>query len=488
MTDTNNINDNLIPPLPPLPQPPNTVKCDCCRTPYNIEKVIKLKDVYICAHCFEHIHNELNKNPDYKSMLGDEEDAEDKVDPFKDYIDPKELVAHLDQYIIGQDEAKKILSIAVANHCKRVKRIINPSEARYDVELEKANVLMLGPSGTGKTAILKALSKKLNIPLAIIDASGLTEAGFVGADVDTAVQKLYVAANRDVKATEFGIIYIDEFDKLARKSGENSSITSDPGREGVQQALLKLVEGVKLGLSTSLEKSKRVHPDMPMVEVDTSNILFICGGAFEGIDKIVSKRINKASMGFSSKNDTNTDKITEYNDLIQQVETDDMIKYGIIPELLGRLPIKCALNQLTEQQLLAILTEPKNAIMKQFKEIFAMDNIFFRVTERSLLKIANLANKNRTGARALRSLIEPALLDEMYNSYKGPLLNNKGMPYTIVFDCVDDNLKSIRFDDKSKITINDYFANVKETKLELKPLEACEDDCYHNNYIDENDY
>ena len=322
---------------------------------------------------------------------------------------PHLIKEYLDQYIIQQDRAKKILSVAVYNHYKRMKYGYETSD---DTEIEKSNVIMLGPSGCGKTALLQHLSKLLDIPFAVTDASSLTEAGFVGADVEVAVRNLYYAADKDVERTEHGIIYLDEFDKIARKSGENNSITADPGHEGVQQALLKMLEGSQVEFTA---RGQRKHPEAPTIKVNTQNILFIVGGAFVGIDKIIAKRLQKsnANIGFGAKVEGERDKAT-FDELIHQVTPEDLMKYGIIPEIIGRLPIICTLETLNENALLRILTEPVNAPVRQYQKLMAMDHVELKFEEGALRAVARKAIERKTGARSLKGIIEDVMLDVMF--------------------------------------------------------------------------
>lgn len=338
---------------------------------------------------------------------------------------PEKIKQHLDKYIIGQESAKKTLSVAVYNHYKRLafkaKVDLNEREgksvaANYPDELQKSNIIMLGPSGSGKTAILKAIAKYLDVPFAITDASSLTEAGYVGSDPDTCIRNLWLAADKDVEKTERGIVFLDEFDKLARKSGTNRSTSADPGHEGVQQALLKIIEGD----IASITEANRKHPDAPTVKIDTSNILFVCGGAFEGIEKIIDKRVGAANgFGLTKKDelgiDSTKNEVDRYNKLMDVVKPEDLKKYGILPEMLGRLPIICRLHQLKKKDLIHILTKPKNAIVKQFQVLFAMDGCKLRFDKNALEFIAENAIKNKTGARALRTTVEDILLNTMYD-------------------------------------------------------------------------
>ena len=325
---------------------------------------------------------------------------------------PHLIKEYLDTYIINQDRAKKILAVAVYNHYKRMKYGYEKKEDE-STEIEKSNVIMLGPSGCGKTALLSHLSKLLDVPFAVTDASSLTEAGFVGADVEVAVRNLYYAADKDVEKAEHGIIYLDEFDKIARKSGANNSITADPGHEGVQQALLKMLEGSVVEFTA---RGQRKHPEAPTIKVDTKNILFIVGGAFVGIEKIIAKRLKKGSvaMGFGAEV-RGKDLEKEYDALIHQVTPEDLMEYGIIPEIIGRLPVICTLETLDENALLRILTEPINAPVRQYQQLLAMDDVELVFTEDALRAVAKKAIERKTGARSLRGIIEEVMLDVMFD-------------------------------------------------------------------------
>ncbi len=365
----------------------------------------------ICKSCIKNIYHFIEDEEGgstrkvkrgFKNALGDLL-AKNKPHIIKQY---------LDEYIIMQERAKKILSVAAYNHYKRMKYDLDNRGGVAD-EIDKSNVIILGPTGCGKTAMLSHLSKLLNIPFAVTDASSLTEAGFVGADVEVAVRNLYYAAGMDVEKTEHGIIYLDEFDKIARKSGANNSITADPGHEGVQQGLLKMLEGSVVEFT---ERGQRKHPEAPTIKVDTKNILFICGGAFVGIEKIIEKRVRKdnAAIGFGSEVPSKEDTNKKFNELIHQVRPEDLMKYGIIPEIIGRLPVICTLETLDEDALLRILTEPKNAPVKQYEKLLAMDNVKLEFEEAALRLVAKMAIERKTGARSLKGIIEDVMLDVMF--------------------------------------------------------------------------
>ncbi len=378
------------------------VRCSFCnKTQNQVRKLIAGPgSTYICDECVEVCAEIIEEEFAFES--GDYEG-----NPFADInlLKPEEIKAFLDDYVIGQDEAKKVLSVAVYNHYKRIMASHN-----LDVELGKSNILMLGPTGCGKTLLAQSLARVLNVPFAIADATALTEAGYVGEDVENILLKIIQAADGDIEKAEYGIIYIDEIDKITRKS-ENPSITRDVSGEGVQQALLKIIEGT---IASVPPQGGRKHPHQELIQIDTTNILFICGGAFEGIDKIIEKRIDQKSIGFNveiaNSHENDVDR------LLQQVSPQDLVKFGLIPELVGRVPVTVALEQLDEDSLIQILTEPKNAIVKQYQKMLELDGVQLKFDKEALQEIASISIKRKTGARGLRAIMENTMMDIMYHA------------------------------------------------------------------------
>ncbi|MGM9550828.1 MAG: ATP-dependent Clp protease ATP-binding subunit ClpX [Clostridia bacterium] len=377
----------------------NEPKCSFCgRSASRVGRLIAGPGVYICNECIESCIDILDGEFDDVPYEA-EETASAREIPL-----PLEIKNFLDEYVIGQDKAKKALAVAVYNHYKRI-----GVKSKDDVEIQKSNILMLGPTGSGKTLLAQTMARLLDVPFAIADATSLTEAGYVGEDVENILLKLIMAANGDIKKAEKGIIYIDEIDKITKK-GENVSITRDVSGEGVQQALLKILEGT---IASVPPQGGRKHPQQECFRIDTSNILFICGGAFDGLEKIISKRMGKQAMGFG--NEIKATSKADLGEMLKNVEPQDLLKFGIIPEFIGRLPIVVSLENLDTDALKEILTKPKNALVKQYKKLFEIDGIDLEVTEDALNAIANKAIERKTGARGLRAIMEETMSDIMFN-------------------------------------------------------------------------
>ena len=382
------------------------IKCSFCgKTQNAVERIIAGPGVYICDECIKVCNNILEDDNYENNEVAYTINDEDKL------LSPQEIKEILDSYVIGQEEAKKTLAVAVYNHYKRIN---NKTDKKDDVEIQKSNVLLLGPTGCGKTLLAQTLAKILNVPFAIADATTLTEAGYVGEDVENILLKLIQAADYDIEKAERGIIYIDEIDKISRKS-ENPSITRDVSGEGVQQALLKIIEGT---VASVPPQGGRKHPHQEFLQINTENILFICGGAFEGLEKIVKDRTGKKSIGFGAQIDSNKD-MSKYS-IFEKLLPQDLLKFGLIPEFVGRLPIIATLKELDKEALIDIVTKPKNALVKQYKKLMELDNVELEFEPEALELIVDKAIERKTGARGLRSIIEDIMRDIMFKIPSNP--------------------------------------------------------------------
>ena len=437
----------------PKTNAPKNIRCSFCGLPQdNVRKIIAGPGVYICDECIN-LCNGILEN----ELLNDLEENQNSEENKAKIVSPKEIKAILDDYVIGQEEAKKILAVAVYNHYKRIYNE-DVMKDKDDVEIQKSNILLLGPTGCGKTLLASTLAKILQVPFAIADATTLTEAGYVGEDVENILLKLIQAADGDIAKAERGIVYIDEIDKITRKS-ENPSITRDVSGEGVQQALLKIIEGT---VASVPPQGGRKHPHQEMLQINTSNILFICGGAFEGLENIIKDRTGKKSIGFGSKIESNKE-ISKYK-VFEELLPQDLLKFGLIPEFIGRLPVVATLKELDKDALAKILVEPKNSLVKQYKKLFEIDNVELVFEDDAISAIVDKAVERKTGARGLRSIIEEIMTDIMFEIPSNPKIAKCIITKDTV---INGNEPEVVIDESRQEKINNS-TNIRKAKPRIK--------------------